>query len=444
MAEQMPPSGTPPVESVPLAGSAGGAEPQIHTIPDSYYGAALKARVPEPGAAPRPEGGIIAPPGKSKTGLLITVAVVLLLLGAGGAFVYFNQELLFSKAPTQPAPVVQQPVVTPPAPTPPQAPDQLAATSTNSQSAALSWVDTASNESGFRIERADEGGAFIGLTNLPPNSSSFLDVSVQPSKVYRYRVIALNQGGESPSNSEVSVAVLDVPPPAPEPAKLPPAGLDTDSDGLTDLEEALYASDAKNPDSDNDGFLDGNEVFHLYNPGGLAPGRLIDAKLVAQVDAPADWSIMIPTTWKAELAGDGASAILTTGRSESFRISIENNPEGKSVLDWYLATHPEADASFVLKYRSKRGYEGIIGADQLTTYLPWGSKIFVVRYDLAEQPFINFRTSYFMMMNGLELRGLPQATTPPPGGSLPFEPAATTTGVVTQPEPVDVPPEENP
>jgi hypothetical protein len=97
-----------------------------------------------------------------------------------------------------------------------------------------------------------------------------------------------------------------------------------------------------------------------------------------------------------------------------------------------------------LKYRSKRGYEGIIGADQLTTYLPWGSKIFVVRYDLAEQPFINFRTSYFMMMNGLELRGLPQATTPPPGGSLPFEPAATTTGVVTQPEPVDVPPEENP
>jgi hypothetical protein len=141
--------------------------------------------------------------------------------------------------------------------------------------------------------------------------------------------------------------VLDVPPPAPEPAKLPPAGLDTDSDGLTDLEEALYASDPKNPDSDNDGFLDGNEVFHLYNPGGLAPGRLIDAKLVAQVDAPADWSIMIPTTWKAELAADGASAILTTGRSESFRISIENNPEGKSVLDWYLATHPEADASFV-------------------------------------------------------------------------------------------------
>lgn len=440
MADQMPPvAGMPPTDSAPRA------EPEIHVIPDNYYGAALKAKVPEAGAAPHPESGaMITPPAKSRTGLLIVVVIVFLLLGAGGAFVYFNQELLFPK-PTEPAPpVVQQPPTPPPAPEPPTAPANLTATSTNAQSASLSWLDTASNESGFRVERADEGGPFIGVTNLPPNSSSFLDNSVQAGRTYRYRIIASNTGGESPSTSEVSVKIQDLPPPAPEPAKLPPAGLDTDSDGLTDLEEALFSSDPKNPDTDSDGFLDGNEVFHLYNPNGLAPGRLLDAKLVTQVDAPADWTIYVPVGWKTDVAPDGGSGTIVTGHGETFRISIENNPEGKSVLDWYLATHPEATASQVLKYRSKRGYVGIIGADQLTTYLPWGAKIFVVRYDLAEQPFINYRTTYFMMLNGLELRGLPQATGPAPGGSLPFEPAATTTGVVTQPEPVAPPPEPEP
>ncbi len=43
---------------------------------------------------------------------------------------------------------------------------------------------------------------------------------------------------------------------------------DTDSDGLFDDKEAEYNCDINNPDTDGDGFLDGDEVKNGYNPNG--------------------------------------------------------------------------------------------------------------------------------------------------------------------------------
>lgn len=48
--------------------------------------------------------------------------------------------------------------------------------------------------------------------------------------------------------------------------------LDSDSDGLTDKQEALYGTDPKKPDTDGDGYTDGQEVQSGYNP--LGPGKL--------------------------------------------------------------------------------------------------------------------------------------------------------------------------
>jgi len=41
---------------------------------------------------------------------------------------------------------------------------------------------------------------------------------------------------------------------------IPKAKADTDLDGLTDDEEQKYGTDPKNPDTDNDGLKDGDEV----------------------------------------------------------------------------------------------------------------------------------------------------------------------------------------
>jgi hypothetical protein len=49
---------------------------------------------------------------------------------------------------------------------------------------------------------------------------------------------------------------------------------DEDHDGLTQTLEAFYGTDARNPDTDGDGYEDGYEVNHGFNPSG--PGKLFD------------------------------------------------------------------------------------------------------------------------------------------------------------------------
>lgn len=53
--------------------------------------------------------------------------------------------------------------------------------------------------------------------------------------------------------------------------------LDVDNDGLTAKEETKYGTDPNNPDTDGDGFTDGDEISKSYNP--LGSGKLPDTIL---------------------------------------------------------------------------------------------------------------------------------------------------------------------
>ena len=299
----------------------------------------------------------------------------------------------------------------------------------------MSWADNSDNESAFRIERrTEEQTIFSRITDLPPNSTRFQDNSVQASSTYFYRIFARNEQGESPSSNEAKVTTLALPPPPPEVEPLPPAGLDTDSDGLSDLEEALFGADPRSPDTDRDGFLDGNEVFNLYNPNGRAPAKLMESGLMKEINGNIGWSILIPKEWNLKLdTPDGTKATIASKHGETFTIQVEDNPQGIEVIEWYKNQKPDIDESQILIYRSKGGYEGIIGVDLLTTYIAWNGKVFILSYEMNEQPFINFRTAYSMILNSLELQGLSQNVIPAGTGQLPFEPAATEQGEMTQP-----------
>lgn len=51
---------------------------------------------------------------------------------------------------------------------------------------------------------------------------------------------------------------------------------DPDSDGLKNWEEEIYKTDPRNPDSDGDGYLDGEEVASGYNPAVKAPNDALE------------------------------------------------------------------------------------------------------------------------------------------------------------------------
>ena len=95
--------------------------------------------------------------------------------------------------------------------TPPNAPAELAATATSATQIELRWQDTSANEQGFMIEQAKDGGPFVELAlRAPADSTIFVDVPLEPSHRYAYRIRAFNSGGTS-AYSGTAAATTDVP-----------------------------------------------------------------------------------------------------------------------------------------------------------------------------------------------------------------------------------------
>ena len=94
----------------------------------------------------------------------------------------------------------------------------------------LSWADNSQNEDGFDIERkTGNGGAFLALTTIPANQSSYTDTNLSDGTTYCYRVRAFNSVGGSPYSNEAcattsaSAPTSTAQPPIPSPPISPMA-----------------------------------------------------------------------------------------------------------------------------------------------------------------------------------------------------------------------------
>ena len=84
--------------------------------------------------------------------------------------------------------------------TPPAAPSTLAATAASATRINLTWVDTATNETGYRVERATNSTFTTGFTSFVVTGTSvvsYADSTVSASTPYYYRVFATNAAGDS-------------------------------------------------------------------------------------------------------------------------------------------------------------------------------------------------------------------------------------------------------
>jgi hypothetical protein len=108
---------------------------------------------------------------------------------------------------------------TPAAPAPPPAaPSSLTATVASGTQVNLAWVDNATNETGYTLERATES-AFATPTAiaLPAGATSYADSGRTTGTTYWYRVRAANASGASAwSNSVSATPTATLPPPPPK------------------------------------------------------------------------------------------------------------------------------------------------------------------------------------------------------------------------------------
>ena len=92
----------------------------------------------------------------------------------------------------------------------PKAPTGLTA-SLDQDTVTLSWDDSSTDETGFRIYRSADGDAFQMVGEASPDVEVFFDQTIAPATSYRYRVAAFNDRGERQS-ATVEVVVPPIVP----------------------------------------------------------------------------------------------------------------------------------------------------------------------------------------------------------------------------------------
>ena len=194
-----------------------------------------------------------------------------------------------------------------------------------------------------------------------------------------------------------------VAPPEPE---TPVGGTDSDSDGLTDIEEILFGSDPRAADTDRDTYLDGNEVYHLYNPRGDAPSLLTETGFAREfTDDAVSYAVVYPSRWSTQLT-DAATEQVTFRVPTGEYVQIEklSKDPAISLEAWYLASHPDERAEDLGEVKTGEGYTGLESPDKMSIYLEVGDAVYGLSYRLGEVKTINFLTTFQMMVASFTLK----------------------------------------
>jgi hypothetical protein len=86
----------------------------------------------------------------------------------------------------------------------PVAPSALTATAVAKNRINLAWTDNASNESGFEVERSENGTNFTRVATLGVNATSYAHTGLKANRTYYYRVRAVNATGPSAYSNTAS------------------------------------------------------------------------------------------------------------------------------------------------------------------------------------------------------------------------------------------------
>ncbi len=182
----------------------------------------------------------------------------------------------------------------------------------------------------------------------------------------------------------------------------PVPGIDSDSDGLTDLEEQLiYSTNPKLPDSDSDGFLDGNEVFHRYNPNGTATGgTLLESGIVKAYTAD-NFKLVYPSSWTVseKPTEEGKTTFVFLASSgESFEMISNERAEADLMKEYLGQILPN---EIFTETKTKNGFQMFASQNQLRAFVNLGSIRVDVTYDPGIKARIDYLQTFQMMLNSI-------------------------------------------
>lgn len=328
-------------ELPPLVNPLDKKEPVIHVIPDEFYGAAGKARIPAfakatvGGPVPAPIPAAATAAGGSKSWLLIPIIAVLLLGGMGFGVWYFVLRQPAPPAASKPV-VTLPPVVTPPVPEPEPVVVPEPATTTE--------------------------------PTPPPPPEPAAPTPPPPPMAVDNDIDGLTEVEETLYGTD-------------------PVKSDSDSDGFSDSVEVV---NLYNPA--------GFKPTKLIEAGLVTPYDSAPAKY--EIYFPTSWTAVAD-----DLGAGSPDMTFTNAQAQSISVAVEENIKNMSVLDWYLAANPTALPSQAQKLFTKSGLEGVISPDGHVAYISANGQIYTITYAAAADPTTaQFKTTFQMMINSLSAK----------------------------------------
>lgn len=193
---------------------------------------------------------------------------------------------------------------------------------------------------------------------------------------------------------------------------------DTDKDKLTNEEEVLFSTKADKPDTDSDGYIDGEEIVAGYDPNNsVSSGRLSASSKVTTYEASDyGYSIMYPSGWLAQaLSAETPNEMLFTSQSvdtagQFIEVLVEDNSTGYTATDWYTSQTGGSEAT-LLPITTFEGMEGVMSSDGYTAYFTDSKRAYVISYRFGSSTEVYFPSTFtFMAKSFKQLKGAKTST----------------------------------
>lgn len=191
-----------------------------------------------------------------------------------------------------------------------------------------------------------------------------------------------------------------------------PASMDSDKDGLTDIEETVLGTLPTNPDTDGDGYKDGAEVASNYSPTKAGSAKLSESPFVVTMDATFTTDVLsylMPKDWQSSTITTNRQILISASTGEIIKLTASDNRDNMTPLGWYLRDHPEVSVSQLKIITSFDGaLTGIYSPDGLNAWITDSarSKFYAFEYLTGRQTEIRFPAIFDMIIKSLT------ATTP--------------------------------
>ena len=206
----------------------------------------------------------------------------------------------------------------------------------------------------------------------------------------------------------VPLPLEDVPSPEVTPPVAPSAAEDPDVDSLTNSEEEIFKTEPQNPDTDGDGYQDGDEVKNLFDPTKPQGALLKDSGVITLVtEERLHWSAWVPSSWVLTLQPTPGNAHLATSLPDAFDITYLANPEALPLAAWYSGKQGPGFGSQATPTitTTRKGVTLIMSPDGLTAYLakPGTDAMYSIAYKKGTTDIPYFPTIFHMIVESMIL-----------------------------------------